>query len=119
MLRLIVAQAGRNPQERMHPMITEENIPDDKDACYEIVASQEEVYLEETEEEIRAILIFDDLSLSEDPVTGATNNPCAIKSVDEQVEQEVEELITGDSDDPPMSEDEVSEMIKKPAHDHL
>lgn len=32
----------------------------DTDACYEAVASQEEIYLEETEEELRMILEFDD-----------------------------------------------------------
>ena len=32
------------------------NIPVDTDACYEEVASQEELYLEETEEEVVAIL---------------------------------------------------------------
>ena len=38
------------------------NIPPDKDACYETLASQEEIYLEETEEEVRAILISDQSS---------------------------------------------------------
>ena len=32
------------------------NIPVDTDACYEEVASQEELYVEETEEEVVAIL---------------------------------------------------------------
>ena len=32
------------------------NIPIDSDACYEELASQEELYLEETEEEVVAIL---------------------------------------------------------------
>jgi len=38
------------------------NIPTDTDAYYEAVASQEEIYLEETEEELRAIFISDDPS---------------------------------------------------------
>ena len=38
------------------------NIPPDTDACYETLASQEEIYLEETEEEVRAILTSDDQS---------------------------------------------------------
>jgi len=75
-----------------------ENIPTDAETCYEIVASQEEIYLEETEEEIRAILIFD--------------NPCPPESVDEPLVQAAEELITGDSDDPPLSEDAVAGMLK-------
>lgn len=41
------------------------NIPADTEACYETLASQEEIYLEETEEEVRAILISGDQSLSQ------------------------------------------------------
>jgi hypothetical protein len=36
---------------------SEGNIPNDSEACYEAVASQEEIYLEEVEEELRAMLI--------------------------------------------------------------
>lgn len=35
------------------------NIPNDSDAYYEEVASREEIYLEEVEEEVRAILTSD------------------------------------------------------------
>jgi hypothetical protein len=38
----------------------DENIPTNTEAYYEAVASQEEIYLEEVEEELRAILIFGD-----------------------------------------------------------
>jgi len=38
------------------------NVPTETDAYYEAVASQEEIYLEETEEELRAIFISDDPS---------------------------------------------------------
>ena len=38
----------------------DENIPTDTEAYYEAVASQEEIYLEETEEELRVILESDD-----------------------------------------------------------
>ena len=38
----------------------DESIPTDPEACYETVASQEEIYLEATEEEVRAILISGD-----------------------------------------------------------
>ena len=78
----------------------DENIPTDSEACYEIVASQEEVYLEETEEEVRAILIF------------AT--PCPTDSVNEPLDQAAEELITGDSDDPPLSDEAVADMLRNP-----
>jgi hypothetical protein len=37
-----------------------ENIPTDTRACNEELAAQEEIYLEETEEEVRAILTSDD-----------------------------------------------------------
>lgn len=40
---------------------TDQSFSDDKDAYYEAVASQEEIYLEETEEEARSILISDNL----------------------------------------------------------
>jgi hypothetical protein len=75
-----------------------ENIPTDNDAYYETVACQEELYLEETEEELRAILIFADPSPSE--------------STDEKLGDAAEELITGDSDDPPLSEEVVAEMLR-------
>ena len=80
------------------PPNDDENISAEAEACYEIVASQEEVYLEETEEEIRAILIFD--------------TPCAPKNADEPLRQAAEELITGDADDPPLSDDTVEEMLR-------
>ena len=40
----------------------DKNTPIDTEACYETVTSQEEIYLEETEEEVRAILMSDDPS---------------------------------------------------------
>jgi hypothetical protein len=43
----------------------DKNIPADTEACYETLASQEEIYLEETEEEVRAILTSDDQSPSQ------------------------------------------------------
>jgi hypothetical protein len=45
-------------------MYNDENNDEDNaigpEACYEAVASQEETYLEQTEEELRMILVFDD-----------------------------------------------------------
>ncbi len=79
-------------------MRDDNNIPPDTEAYYETVASQEEIYLEETEEELRAILIFD--------------SPCPSESVDETLDEAAEELITGDSDDPPLSEETVEEMLR-------
>jgi len=77
---------------------SDESFPTDTEAYYEVVASQEEIYLEEVEEELRAILIFD--------------NPSPSECVDEPPDQAAEELITGDFDDPPLSEEAVVEMVK-------
>lgn len=74
----------------------------DTDACYEAVASQEEAYLENTEEDLRMILEADDLSTDQ----GEAPN--------QRRENAVEELITGDSDDPPLSEESVAEMLRPP-----
>lgn len=82
-------------------MSNDATIPTDSEAYYETVVSQEEIYLEETEEELRAILTFDDPSPSED--------------VDEPLEQAAEELTTGDSDDPPLIEETVVEMLDERA----
>ena len=77
---------------------SDENIPDTEADC-ERVASQEEIYLEEVEEEIRAILIFD--------------NPCPSEAANEPLDRAAVELIAGDSDDPPLSEEAVVEMLKR------
>ena len=87
----------------------DENIPVHTEDYYEELASQEELYLEETEEEVRAILISDDPSL-----TDANNNSCIAESLDEQLHHAAEELITGDSDDPPLREETVAEMLGSP-----
>jgi hypothetical protein len=78
----------------------DENIPPFTDAYYEEQASQEEVYVEETEEELRMILVFGDPS------------PCRSENVNEQREPAAEELITGDSDDRALSEEAVEEMLR-------
>jgi hypothetical protein len=95
----------------------DKNIPTDTEAYYETVASQEEIYLEEVEveEELRAILIFSDPSPSrrdmKRSMTDPKDNPCLAESPDEQINHAAEELITGDSDDPPLSEEEVVGML--------
>src|SRR5207248_11317880 len=45
-------------------MSNDNSIPTNTEAYYETVASQEDIYLEETEEELRAILTSDDPSSS-------------------------------------------------------
>ena len=95
-------------------MNDDKNIPAETEACYETVASQEEIYLEEVEEELRAILIFGDPAPSRRGVntllSDANNDPCVVWSPD-ALNHAAEELITGDSDDPPLSEEAVLEML--------
>jgi hypothetical protein len=95
--------------------MNDENMPTDTEAYYEAVASQEEFYLEETEEELRAILIFGIPSVSrcevEKSMSDANNDARIAESLEEELNQAVEELITGDSDDPPLSKDAILEML--------
>ena len=107
----------------------DKNIPIDTDACYEELASQEELYLEETEEEVVAILtsyvspasqsdrstIIDICAERESDLeiegVMTVTSPGMVGNPDEQLVDAVEELITGDSDDPPLSEEVVVEML--------
>ena len=79
-----------------------ENIPTETEAYYEAVASQEEIYLEETEEELRMILESDDLLPAPNE---CPNQQC------EYAEEPIE-LINADSDDPPLIEQAVEEMFR-------
>jgi len=108
----------------------DKNIPIDPDACYEELASQEELYLEETEEEVVAILTSyvspasqsdrstiinicaereSDLEIGR--VTTDLKSPSMVGNPDEQLVEAADELIAGDSDDPPLSEDSIQEML--------
>ena len=108
----------------------DKNTPIDPGACYEEVASQEELYLEETEEEVVAILnssvspasqrdrstIIDicaerESDLEIERVTTDLTSAPMVGNPDEQLVEAGEELITGDSDDPPVSEDSIQEML--------
>ena len=95
---------------------SQENIPNNSEAYDEEVASQEEIYLEEIEEEVRPILIFGDPSPSqgeaERSICGTSNECRQIERVDEQLDHAAEELITGDSDDPPLSEEALIEILR-------
>jgi hypothetical protein len=115
-------------------MNNDQSIPIDTDAYYEYyeeLASHEELYLEETEEEVRAILTSYDSSASgiarsivtencrlrepdlkiRGPMLDPNNNPRIAESRDQQLVDASEELITGDADDPPLSEEAVQEML--------
>ena len=93
-------------------MSKDQNIPTDTESYYEMVASQEEIYLEETEEELRAIL-HDPTPSQDKNMTDENNNPHIAENLDERLEHAAEELITGDSDDPPVSEQAVVEMLNE------
>jgi hypothetical protein len=113
-------------------MSNDKNIPTDTEDYYGELASQEEIYLKETEEELRAILTSDDPSpsgnsggtLSENcgegkldwegnrSMSDANRDPRKTESLDEELGHAAEELITGDSDDPPLSEEAVVEMLR-------
>jgi DNA repair ATPase RecN len=113
-------------------MSKDDSIPTDAEACYETVASQEEIYLEATEEEMRASFVSSEQSPSRATVeywqskieeleldwgerasmTNVNNDIRTAESLDQQLEHAAEELITGDSDDPPLSEEAVVEMIR-------
>jgi len=83
---------------------------DDADVYYETVASEEEIYLEETEEEVFEVLITEDESvLRKNPL----NRTCVGETLSEQRIHAAEELITGDSDDPPLSEEDVSKLLSQ------
>jgi hypothetical protein len=45
-------------------------------------------------------------------MTNANDDPRIAASLEEQLDHAAEELITGDSDDPPLSEETVVEMIR-------
>lgn len=83
------------------------------EAYYEVVAGQEEVYLEETEEELRMILTFDDdrdVSKPPDPKEAVSHR--AVEVSGGELLYAAEELVVGDSDDAPLSEEAVNEMLR-------
>jgi hypothetical protein len=88
----------------------DKNIPEDPESYYEALASQEEIYLEETEEELRVMLSSKDSAPSE---SNSLTIDSAAGVVEENRDHAAEELITGDSDDPPLSESTIAEMLRK------
>jgi hypothetical protein len=91
-------------EEKMTTMCSyersDENISIRIDAYYEELAKQEEIYLEEIEEDVRMILEF------EDPPPSPPQ-----QSLDQKRAEAAEELIMGDSDDPPVSENVTDEWL--------
>ena len=89
------------------------NIPTDTDAYDESVASQEEMYLEETEETLRKSLISEDPSAYVQQETVCVDCCFVTGSLDEEeLDQAAKELITGGSDDPPLGEEAVGEIVR-------
>lgn len=80
----------------------------DADTYYEKVASQEEIYDEDVEEEVREALTSGDPS---SPQNKTNNSPRKGETLDEQLNEAAEELITGDGDDPPLGEGKITEML--------
>jgi hypothetical protein len=101
---IVLFEGKQGTRRGMTAMSTEkrndENIPPLTDAYYEEQASQEEFYLEETEEELRMILECDDSS------------PLQSEVVRVERKYVVEELITRNADDPPLREDAAEEMLR-------
>ena len=102
---------------------SDENVQTHTEAYYEELASEEEIYLEEIEERARAVLIAEQPTFSrlgaeivareaQCSVTDASGNPGMAESRNEQLEHATEELITGDSDDPPLSDEAVAKTLK-------
>jgi len=50
-------------------------------------------------------------------MTDANSAPRNAESLEEQLNHAAEELITGDSDDPPLSEESVVEMLRMASND--
>ena len=75
------------------------------DDYYEAIASQEQVYLDEIEEHLIEILTCD-LNVIHHKT----------QDLDEQLSQNVEELLSGDSDDPPLTEDTITDIMNTTLH---
>jgi len=83
-----------------------ETIPAHTDDYYEAIASQEEVFLEEGVEKLRER----ELLVTEET---ANNLRQAEAFAEKEVGHAAEELITGDADDPPLSDERTVEMLGK------
>ena len=92
--------------------IIPENFPSDTDSRDESIASQEEVFHEKTEETLRADLIAEDPSAYVEQGAGCVDCCCVVDNLEEELDHAAEELITGDSDDPPLSEEDVVETLR-------
>ena len=103
--------------------LNDERIAAHTDAYYEELASQEELYLEETEEEVRLILTSYQpspsrsdnaivMQLCEERESDLEVTRSTTDSLHELLVEAADELITGDSDDPPLRDEAVGEMVR-------
>lgn len=83
----------------------------DTNARYETIASQEEVYLENTEEKLRSTLISENPSAYAQQETGCVDC-CLLDGTRDELDHATEDLVTGDSDDPPLSQEDVAEIVR-------
>jgi hypothetical protein len=83
-----------------------ENIPDPTEAECEEIAGQEEIYLEECVERFREheIIVAEEFYLKYEESRHAATSP--------EADHAAEELVEGDSDDPPLSEETITEMLR-------
>jgi hypothetical protein len=91
------------------------NTPADPEANCEIVASWEEIYLEQTEEDLRAILIFATPSSSPGPITTSASSrdddPCSTECPGDELEAAAEKQVTGVAGDPSLTEEMFIEIL--------
>lgn len=82
----------------------DKNLPTGAEAYYEAIASQEEIYLEDREDEVRVILESDEAP------------PLLTENPDQQREHTAKDLITGDSHNSAHSEEAIEAMITMIIH---
>jgi hypothetical protein len=84
----------------------DENIPDPSEAECEEIAGQEEIYLEECVERFREheAIVAEEFYVKYEESRHVATPP--------EADQAAEELIDGDSDDAPLSEEAIAEMLR-------
>jgi len=91
----------------------DKDFPADIEACYETLASQEEIYLEEREEELHVILDAYVASPSRnESMTDAHDSLGVPDSLKEQLEEAAEALSTEDADESLFSKEEILEILR-------
>ena len=84
----------------------------DQQVCTD--ATQEEIYLEEVEEELRIVLLSDAAPELPDQNEGAGSDIDTSRTL--QLELSIEDLIVGDADDTPVDEGTVATLVQFAIH---